>query len=79
MNNIKEMEQALYRCISVLENADVITGYCCCGDVANAHPYCGHAYVDMGGWEAEGAIRMAKKALGEDVEPEMIPFGEHNG
>lgn len=79
MDKVEQLEQALHRCLAVLQNADVITGYCCCGLQANAHPYCGHAYVDMGGWEAEGAIKMAKAALGEEVEPEMIPFGENNG
>lgn len=74
--NEKKLYDALARCVGILENCRIQFGCCCCGESYEDHPSdtC-NKYVDWGEFEADSAIKQAKIAMGEDVEPEMIPFG----
>lgn len=56
--------EALRMCLSVLHNADLRTGYCCCGSKVEMHTMGdGHSPVDEGTYYQHKAIDTASKAI----------------
>ena len=56
--------EALRMCLSVLHNADLRTGYCCCGSKVDMHIMGdGHSPVDEGTRYQYEAIDAARKAI----------------
>jgi len=59
---IKELRKALEHCVAVLKEADMSTGYCCCGDTMD-HGFDGHYPVDMGDYHQHIMIEDAEAVL----------------
>ena len=55
MGLAKETVYLLERVVSLLDNVNISTGFCCCGNELESHGiWCGHSPRDEGEYQASG-------------------------
>lgn len=65
-NEIEALRKLVDRAIHLLENCEVSSGYCCCGDSMDIHSgpmTCDHCAVDSGAYYANNWLSDARATL----------------
>lgn len=66
--NAKELFNTVLNLKAIIENSDVSTGVCMCGEGVSGHadPFdCGHSAVDSGAYYAVSALKAANKLVSD--------------
>jgi len=74
----KRFREMMTRAIVIIENCNVESGVCCCGDGMKNHPNpmsCGHYPVDHGGYYSGMFIKAAKSLL-SSFEPPLYMMAD---
>lgn len=68
---IAQLRQVIQHTIAMLDNADLESGVCCCGDSMQGHSdpmACGHSPVDSGAYYVEQHVRYLRSVLSGEAQ-----------